>query len=125
MKGLKKFLITVVSALMLCLFCVGVTACGDGGNSEPSNVFTVTVQYEDGSKVEGVYVQICLGEEKCSTPVKTNAEGKATVTLPEDWDLTATYDVKPMTTPAGYTCAKVQTTVGTQEYTLVLVAAAE
>lgn len=86
MKNLFKK-ITVVLAAVLAVVCLGVfaTACTD----DNSGSYTVTVQYEDGTPVDGsktgMQVQICVWVEatheigKCYGTFNVGEDGKASV----------------------------------------------
>ncbi len=95
MKTLFKSL-TLAIALSLAV-CVGVfaAACGDkDNNKEQGEQYSVYVVYSDGTAVNGhtdgtgydmatytetsIFVQWCSGE-RCSTPVRLGADGKASI----------------------------------------------
>lgn len=96
------------------------------GTTEPSvtdpmddgkKTYTVTVVDQDGSPVSGVSVQFCDENNTCQLPVKTNAEGVVSKTLPE-----MVYHVT-LTLPEGYSCDTLEYYLeGTTELTVTVTA---
>lgn len=144
MKKIQKCLLAI---LVLCLALSALAACTPAENSSADNATTTqeptteptgteqpvvneyifTVVYEDTMlPVEGVYVQLCYGDDCCLSPVVTDATGTAVVGLNgRDYGV---YDVHILNDgmlyelPEGYSFdnTSVQTNETTKSYTLVL-----
>lgn len=59
--------------------------------------YTIRVVDQNGNPVANVYVQMCESEDKCLTPIKTNANGEAVYTQPE-----SQYKAAITSLPEGY-----------------------
>ena len=59
--------------------------------------YTIRVVDQNGNPVANVYVQMCESEDKCLTPIKTNANGEAVYTQPE-----SEYKAAITSLPEGY-----------------------
>ncbi len=94
MKKFAKLLTTLMLALMIALTACVAIGCGDdnkndGGGEWDGRTFEVYVYLADGTTpVKDVRLAICYNADaessNCLNPVKTDANGKATLTIPEN-----------------------------------------
>lgn len=136
----KKIKVTFLACLTMCLaiFAIAFAACTDnsgnnggdnGGDTLPEGAYQITVTYEDGSPVTGVYVQLCTYDANgelisCLLPVAVDDNGVAVFSSENGVVENTAYhiEVEPNSMPDGYTCGEQVTQSGVYEYTLVLVA---
>lgn len=127
--------LTVVLAAVLAVVCLGVfaAACTDDNSNKDS--YTVTVQYEDGTPVDGsktgMQVQICIWIDatkevkNCYGTFNVGTDGKATVPVSEkgyfDLPENTSYHWQVNGVPEGYTYEEHGYVVKTpQDVTIVL-----
>ncbi len=111
MKNFKKFIVILTLVVMATSILALTTGC-DETKEEPwdGRTYTVTVYLADGTTpVEGMRLALCYNIDElhstCLNPVRTDANGSATMTIPAESEITGNpvihiYSDKDI--PAGY-----------------------
>ncbi len=127
----KKIKIALMLCLTLCLAALTIVfaACDnstDGDAQREPGTMTFTVQYEDGSPVTDVYVQLCIYTDYdskelgvCLRGVEVDENGTVEIANLDD---NSYYQIHLENVPAGYTYKDTDTQLGVYSYTLTLVA---